>query len=916
MTRLLQPHSACRSRTQTCVIHVFLLLIPYITQSQCSNNKPTILETFGAGIPRYSNATPANFGFSTTYLQENGTTGGAQTNDGEFSFINSINDYWNVWHSGATDHTGDPGGYMMLVNASYDPGEFYNDTVSGLCVGVTYEFSVWMANLDKLPGRINPNVKFEIRDADTDALIADYVTGNITYSNAMTWRKYSLTFASTTDKVVLLLINNNPGGSGNDIALDDIAFTPCIPQYTIDIKNKFCYGETMQFKTINTGSGFASPDYQWQKKNSTSWTDLSNSSIFTINNATPADSGWYKLIVANSGNLNFPACRSEDSIFIDVYPHLVPGSIGSDQNICLGTSPQPFTNLLSPSGSDENFTYTWEKSTDKNTWTSTNTNGLNFTEINTLSVATYYRRQVTTTCDIGYSDTVSVSITPEVNPGEIETDQQLCNGKSPAIFTEKIAATGGFTPYQYHWEYSDDNLTWIPISGTNTTTYQSPDITNDRWFRRNIKDSKCAATIGKYSNSVKLTFISAQEPIVKDTTLCQQNNFLSPGANGTNLIWYATASSTTGNTTVPPLELSEPGTYTYFVSQTVGGCTSPKSQFSIIVTPKPKVKITGGDICDGNSVTLTSEISNFTVTLSYIWSPAIGLSGTTTSSVSATPGQTSQYTLTVKDGNLCSAADSTIVGVTTQPVADILQNDTTLCQGESLTLTAYNNPIANYTYTWYHSQNNPNQIEIVSTSPNLTIQENGYYIVEVRNDGFCPQRSVPVYIDIEKIGVQAIANKQELYPDEWLQLSAISSGPILNYEWISTEGNSSNQVLNLIPDKDALYTVTAYGKKCKATDTIYVKKLPPIIIPNGFSPNGDSKNDQWIITGLDSYPDAIVKIFNRWGSIVYEYTNGYYEPWNGLSRSGLDLPSATYYYVIEVKDTRKQTFNGSVTILK
>jgi gliding motility-associated-like protein len=1234
--RTLQQTLTFGSLTQTLIVSILLSSIPYISKSQCSSNKPTVLETFGAGSSQYNNKTPSSFGFTTTYKQENGNLPNAQTNDGEFSFINNISDYWNVWHGNVKDHTGDPGGYMMLINANETPGEFYNYEVSGLCIGITYEFSVWMANIDRLPGRIKPNVKFEIRDPSDNSLITNYITGDITYSPTFAWRRYSLSFTSTTDKVTLLLINDNPGGGGNDIVIDDIAFTPCTPNYKIDIDNEFCYGENMEFKNIRTGSAFANPDYLWQKKVSNIWTDIGlNASTLSINNATPADSGWYKLSVANKGNLGFPACQSEDSIYITVHPPLIPGKISSNQNICYGTSPSEFESLIDASGSNNIFSYTWEKSTDKTNWFPTNGYNASFTDLNLLTEETYYRRLVTTQCGDGYSDTVSVEITPSLDPGEIDTDQDLCYGKDPAIFNETKPASGGLIPYQYQWEYSDDNINWIPISGANATTYQSPDISNDRSFRRNIKDNKCSTTKGEYTNTVKLIYLRSKDPLVKDSTLCQQNQIMIPTAIGNDLLWYPSATSITGNVLVSPLDLSVPGTYTYFVTQTITGCVSPKSEFAIVVNPKPVltsaddkiclgkstelsttvsnytgsvtydwlpttglaksnadktdanpsttttytiividsegckdtatskltvnpkpsittgnqeickgkdaliqttvsnatgtvnyewkpatglssttdanvtasplttniytvvvtdsegckdsttstitvnlnpkltghdieiceglsetinttvsdhtgsvtylwspatglsttnkasaianptastiytiyvedskgckdslklnakvnpkpiltvnngticegssvaintgisnytgnvtyswipingidnsttssvtatptstttytinavddagckdqitstvtvnpkpiVNIKGGDICGGSSVTLNSEISNYTGPVSYQWSPSTGLSGTTTASVLATLTQTGTFTLTVTDVNLCEGSNSTIIGVTTKPIADILQNDTILCPNETLNLVAYNNPLEHYSFTWYYSKTkSPN--DKISTLPAYSVDKSGYYFVEVRNEGFCPQLSNPVYVEIENLQVKATANKTELYNDEWLDLFAKGTGPILNYEWISTEGNSGNQTYSLQPSKDALYIVTAYGKKCIVKDEIYVKKFPPIIIPNGFSPNGDSKNDQWIITGIESYPNAIVKIFNRWGSIVYEYPNGYHEPWKGMSRTGLDLPSATYYYVIEVKDARKQTFNGSVTIMK
>lgn len=76
--------------------------------------------------------------------------------------------------------------------------------------------------------------------------------------------------------------------------------------------------------------------------------------------------------------------------------------------------------------------------------------------------------------------------------------------------------------------------------------------------------------------------------------------------------------------------------------------------------------------------------------------------------------------------------------------------------------------------------------------------------------------------------------------------------------------------------------------------------IDKIFIPEGFSPNGDGKNDLFVIpqgglTPLD------LEIFNRWGNVVYKSTN-YINDWNGRSNKGLyigqDLPVGTYYYIV------------------
>ena len=64
-----------------------------------------------------------------------------------------------------------------------------------------------------------------------------------------------------------------------------------------------------------------------------------------------------------------------------------------------------------------------------------------------------------------------------------------------------------------------------------------------------------------------------------------------------------------------------------------------------------------------------------------------------------------------------------------------------------------------------------------------------------------------------------------------------------------------------------------------------------------FDTNNDGQNDQWVIRGIDDYPDCRVEVYNRWGNPVF-VSQGYRQPWDGKS-GGQDLPPAIYQYVIK-----------------
>ena len=79
-----------------------------------------------------------------------------------------------------------------------------------------------------------------------------------------------------------------------------------------------------------------------------------------------------------------------------------------------------------------------------------------------------------------------------------------------------------------------------------------------------------------------------------------------------------------------------------------------------------------------------------------------------------------------------------------------------------------------------------------------------------------------------------------------------------------------------------------------------------------FTPNGDGMNDYWYIPDLDEYGDIEVKVYNRFGQLVYE-SGSYKNDWDG-TWNGNPLPSASYYYVI--KTQKKGYIKGVVNIVR
>lgn len=271
---------------------------------------------FGSGTSAFGNP----LGTSTNYNFVSGTP-----NDGSYTIVKSTANLNPGWHLNVFNHTpNDPNGYMMVVNASNTPGIFYQTTVTGLCPGVTYEFASYVINILRNPG-IRPNITFTIENDGQP--LKTFSTGDIPEGLPTDWIKYGTNFTTPPNvgTITLKMTNQNPGGNGNDLAIDDITFRPCGPKITPVILStssstaNICEGQSASVDLSATVSSvYANPAYQWQVNNGTGWIDLNQAGAQTTQVMVPfsnAKAGTYmfQLLVAEGGNINSPNCRIASS---------------------------------------------------------------------------------------------------------------------------------------------------------------------------------------------------------------------------------------------------------------------------------------------------------------------------------------------------------------------------------------------------------------------------------------------------------------------------------------------------------------------------------------------------------------------------------------------------------------------------
>lgn len=304
------------------LLTAFLFCGAFVHAQLCTGSlgDPVVNITFGTGAGDANSYSAPGY----TY------TSSSCPNDGSYTVTNyTTGCFGNAWYTVNNDHTG--GGNFMLVNASYQPADFFVATLNNLCPSTTYEFSAWIMNVLNYPQGIKPNLTFSI-ETPGGVVLHSFNTGDIGIESGPQWKQYGFYFTTTTGNstIVLRIRNNAPGGNGNDLALDDITFRPCGPQLSSSILGNsniidICTYDQVGYSLNGAISpGFVSPVFQWQTSldSGRNWIDIPGATALSyLRQPTATGNFWYRLTVAEAGNASLPFCRIASNVLeINVRP--------------------------------------------------------------------------------------------------------------------------------------------------------------------------------------------------------------------------------------------------------------------------------------------------------------------------------------------------------------------------------------------------------------------------------------------------------------------------------------------------------------------------------------------------------------------------------------------------------------------
>lgn len=375
-----------------------------------------------------------------------------------------------AWYDLPNHTPSDPNGYLMMINASHTPGVFYETNVStDLCPNTTYEFAAWVSNLLKFAG-IKPNLTFIVLAMD-DRILSTYNTGDIPESPEPSWKQYGFLFTTTGNvtRVKIRIINNAPGGEGNDLALDDITFRPCGPKITPSIDNSsqtektICENENTALVISANVTGSSSLQYLWQRNSGAGWVDLNSETATQITipaQSLPPGTYQYRMLAAEVNNFNNPSCRTASPVVtIQVNPAPKP-IVTAQRSVCIGNSI-----TLDVNGTEGTYSWTGPGGYNSNVKSPVIENV-------TSDDAGIYRVTVTAQGCSATAD-INLKVLPPLAVTVDETEVSICEGTSIPLH-----ASGGTS---YKWTPSESlSATDIPnpVANPTITTVYNVTVSN------------------------------------------------------------------------------------------------------------------------------------------------------------------------------------------------------------------------------------------------------------------------------------------------------------------------------------------------------------------------------------------------------------------------------------------------------
>ncbi|MGK0388906.1 MAG: gliding motility-associated-like protein [Maribacter sp.] len=787
-------------------------------------------------------------------------------------------------------------------------------------------------------GCLDYEVTFEINGTDIDTYTFDFGDGTTT-SDAPNSNNFNVshTYTSVGEFTPVLLLGNE-AGCQNFITLEPIA-TATLEIDATSSDNNFCAGTAIDFNSIiNTTSNIQTIEWFFEGAN-TSTSNIENptgiiysnagnfdvsltittqhcsevttlenyinvlpqpqlsfiaspsvncgaTAIYFINNST-LSGGTITSWSWNFGNGLTSSLESPMSNYDSVGIYEVSLIAESDEG-CIAEITQTVTileeaiaNVLMDGyvlcqgqnielASETNGTTSWSPSTGLSCTNCTN-------PIANPSVTTMYYLTNTTPNGCIATDSILIERIDLAPPTiTLSNDTTICGGD-----IIQIIASGGSSPFHYRW---DDSV--AGLSCYQNCTNPLVDIHQTTTFTVFVSNEEGCIS----SKSVTVTVIGSDLDLLgNDRTICLGDSIVLNTSAGFNPTWESDASLSCldcENPVATPLE-----TTTYTVIVDYQECIVTRDITINVIYPDEVDAGVDALICVGQSILLEGVAEG-----DISWSNNGNIFETENLNPAVNPVDNTNYVLTAIN-DLCTLSDTVNIEVTDKLELEV--NDIGICEPGAVQLNASGSGITDF--NWSPSENIginniPNPVAIVNETTTFTV---------IGSNGTCESDTAIVNVLISD-GPEIILPSQQAFftgiPVSLIPKAEGNNG-ICTYSWSPNINISCTDCENPIvsPDSTTTYTLIVTNELgCSTMSTITLIPMEDclediVIVPTGFSPNGDGKNDELRALGLAEI--NLFRVFNRWGELMFE-TNNPSEGWNGTFK-GKEVNTDVYVWYLE-----------------
>ncbi|MBI3519434.1 MAG: gliding motility-associated C-terminal domain-containing protein [Bacteroidetes bacterium] len=496
----------------------------------------------------------------------------------------------------------------------------------------------------------------------------------------------------------------------------------------------------------------------------------------TINNAIAGE--YYQLLLTNysnqAQNINFNQTGGTGSSNCGLIAPVTSATVCAASSATISAN----TNLINP-------TFVWQPG---GLTTQTIVVSPSVTTVYTVTVngldASSTPTTITNTGTVTISPPSAIAITPSLST--------ICTGQTTTLTS---SGTGPFS--------------WTASSGANPPSTASIAVSPSSTTSYTVLSGTGTCTASAVA-TVSISSTPAISITPSLSTICSGQNVALSTSGAAPFTW--TASSGANPPGVASVTVSPSSTTTYSVLSGSGTCTaSAVATVSVISSPSVAITPSLSTICVGQSVALSASGAG-----PFTWTASSGANPSAVATVTVSPTSTTSYTVLSGTGS-CTASAVATVSISTVPSINITPSNTTICLGQSVSLSS--GGAAPFTWTASSGTNPPGTASITVSPTVLTT-----YTV-LSGAGTC---TASASATVNVISPSASITPSSSYYCLGVPPVSLTASGATTYSWSGNDlSATSGAVVTATPSATGVYTVTGTISGCSATQTVLIN-VPPI----------------------------------------------------------------------------------------